>query len=332
MSVNNGQQANAATFNNAFASKTDDNTITGVQTLNNTSNTSSGAQIDNLQRTVNGNIQNGRIFIYIQNDSDASWNVSDLVLNDDLKISLPETGFENTVSAATITIADGEHVYVVIDRTSNATISTSISSTMPSVSNGQDVIRLVSRKGDSLIWFDNTYQEDASTIKIGQGGSGTGAYQEKVGTANGVNQNFPLAFVPVNDQSILVFSNTVNFLTTDWIYNSSSNQIEFVSAPAAGVDVYVYYLTSGATITPPSPSGVKQVEYRTLTVGEVAAKQLTLSATPAEATKVIVDIIGGTSQHYSIDYTVSSNDLIWNGLGMDGILSSGDVLRIFYFS
>jgi hypothetical protein len=53
MSVSNGQKANATTFNNAFASKTTDNEYAGVQSLNNTSDPDSGAQIYNAQRAIN---------------------------------------------------------------------------------------------------------------------------------------------------------------------------------------------------------------------------------------------------------------------------------------
>lgn len=52
MSVNDGQQANETTFNNAFGSKTDDNTYVGKQTLNN-SDTASGVQVTNVQREHN---------------------------------------------------------------------------------------------------------------------------------------------------------------------------------------------------------------------------------------------------------------------------------------
>lgn len=52
MSVTNGQPATQTTFNNAFGSKTSDNTLSGVQTLANTL-PASGDQIDNAQRYIN---------------------------------------------------------------------------------------------------------------------------------------------------------------------------------------------------------------------------------------------------------------------------------------
>lgn len=53
MTVSNGQLANQTTFNNAFASKSAANTLTGVQTLNETASGLSGSSIANLQRTIN---------------------------------------------------------------------------------------------------------------------------------------------------------------------------------------------------------------------------------------------------------------------------------------
>ncbi len=50
MSVSNGQPANAATFNDAFVSKQADSSVEGVITL---SSDTSGAEVANLQETVN---------------------------------------------------------------------------------------------------------------------------------------------------------------------------------------------------------------------------------------------------------------------------------------
>lgn len=52
MSVSNGQTANASTFNTAFASKSQDNTITGVQNFASTA-PASGSAVANVQRELN---------------------------------------------------------------------------------------------------------------------------------------------------------------------------------------------------------------------------------------------------------------------------------------
>ena len=77
--------------------------------------------------------------------------------------------------------------------------------------------------------------------------------------------------------------------------------------------------------------GSPTVEYRTLTGGEAAAEMLTLTGTPATASSTLLDPTSGTAQIYSVDYTVSGSTLSWVGLGLSGILATGDVLRIVYW-
>ncbi len=76
-------------------------------------------------------------------------------------------------------------------------------------------------------------------------------------------------------------------------------------------------------------SNVK-IEYRTLTSGEVLAKQIVLSNTPSLATEVALDLVSGSAQFYGTDFTVSGVILSWNGLSLDGLLAAGDQLRVFY--
>jgi hypothetical protein len=72
VSVLNGQKADAATFNSAFASKQDDNTMFGVQTL---ANPGSGATVDDVQQAIN-----------------------DVIASDALKIPLSQKGAANGVA------------------------------------------------------------------------------------------------------------------------------------------------------------------------------------------------------------------------------------------
>jgi hypothetical protein len=72
VSVINGQKADAATFNAAFASKQDDNTMFGVQTL---SEAGSGATVSNVQQAIN-----------------------DVIASDALKIPLSQKGQPNGVA------------------------------------------------------------------------------------------------------------------------------------------------------------------------------------------------------------------------------------------
>lgn len=99
----------------------------------------------------------------------------------------------------------------------------------------------------------------------------------------------------------------------------------------AGTGISVVSGSNIITITN-TGAGVEYVEYRIVTSGEAAAKSLTLTAGPATPANTFLDIVGGTSQIYSTDFTVSGTSLSWLGLGLDGLLSAGDILRIEYLS
>lgn len=84
---------------------------------------------------------------------------------------------------------------------------------------------------------------------------------------------------------------------------------------------------------PPGPAGAGanlEVEYIVLNGTEMTAKNVTLAVMPLDATKVLLDIPGGCSQRYGIDFTVSGNILSWSGLVLDGQLATSDVLRVSY--
>lgn len=82
--------------------------------------------------------------------------------------------------------------------------------------------------------------------------------------------------------------------------------------------------------TTTSGGGARTVEYRTLNNTEATNKQLTLGATPADATETTLDIVSGVPQQYAVDFSVSGTTLTWNGLGLDVTLEEGDTIRITY--
>lgn len=197
--------------------------------------------------------------------------------------------------------------------------------------------RIITTDGNDLTISENQSVEliyDLSTARwvvISTAGGGSGqAKQESIGTGTGVTTSFgPLTFVPTSEDSIIVYVDGIAEDTANWSY--SGGNIMFSIAPAAAQTIYVWYLTSGSSSPLPTPTGVFKVEFRTLSSGEATAKQLTLLNTPASASDVLVDVIGGTSQEYSVDYTISSNVLDWNGLGLDSVpLVAGDKLRVAY--
>jgi len=88
---------------------------------------------------------------------------------------------------------------------------------------------------------------------------------------------------------------------------------------------------SGKLEVSSSVAVAQEVEYRVITSVEATAKQLTLAFSPTVASQVMLDVIGGGPQYYSVDYIVSGTVLSWSGLGLDSILATGDVLRILYW-
>lgn len=72
------------------------------------------------------------------------------------------------------------------------------------------------------------------------------------------------------------------------------------------------------------------VEYVTLDATAIANGEIELTFTPSEPTLVTWDIISGSAQVYSEDFTVTGNILSWSGKPLDGLLSVGDSCRITY--
>jgi hypothetical protein len=66
----------------------------------------------------------------------------------------------------------------------------------------------------------------------------------------------------------------------------------------------------------------------TLNATDITNKFVTLTDIPTSPSDTILDIVGGITQDHSVDFTVTGNQLSWNGLGLDGILADGDKLII----
>lgn len=73
-----------------------------------------------------------------------------------------------------------------------------------------------------------------------------------------------------------------------------------------------------------------ETEIITITQENIDSKSVTLARAPLSPGFVTLEIIGGITQLYGIDYTVNSVTLSWDGLGLDGFLEVGDVLYINY--
>lgn len=125
----------------------------------------------------------------------------------------------------------------------------------------------------------------------------------------------------------------------------AAGTIRLVSGPAAGtpppgcIHVYskadkkLYYKDDTGTeyeLGTVQNDAVANVEYITFDATAIANKEITLTKTPADVTLVTWDIIYGSSQVYSVDFTVTGNTLSWLGKPLDGILAVGDSCRVTY--
>jgi hypothetical protein len=75
-------------------------------------------------------------------------------------------------------------------------------------------------------------------------------------------------------------------------------------------------------------NGINTVNYHTVTAGELAAKSFNLSAVPTGI--AISDMIGGGPLEAGVDYNLVGAAFSWNGLGLDGIIAEGDVVRVTF--
>lgn len=97
----------------------------------------------------------------------------------------------------------------------------------------------------------------------------------------------------------------------------------------ATLDTSTLYVWNGTTWISSSPNQYK-VEKFTLLNGDIINKYVTLAATPTTASLVRLVIINGLEQDYSTDFTVSGNQVSWNGLGLDGVLEINEKIIVIY--
>jgi hypothetical protein len=85
------------------------------------------------------------------------------------------------------------------------------------------------------------------------------------------------------------------------------------------------------TISGAGGSATNRVQVITLAAFDISNKYVTLTETPTAPSDVTLSIGTAPGQSYGVDYTVSGTILTWSGLGLDGVLSIGDILTINYF-
>jgi hypothetical protein len=92
--------------------------------------------------------------------------------------------------------------------------------------------------------------------------------------------------------------------------------------------------TVGDTITISSAGGGTgiTVQLFTLTPTDIANGYVTLSSAPTSQMSTILLVTTAPNQFYGSDFIINDGDhLSWAGLGLDGILASGDTLTVSFF-
>ena len=187
-------------------------------------------------------------------------------------------------------------------------------------------IELAEGTGVAITRTGNKFEFSSTSSAVG--------YQEvPAGPVNGVNTTFgPLSNTPYSQESVIVFVDGLPVDKSKWSLTGSSIDFDPGEQPLTGQEVYVFYISSGVPPTPPVVTGNLKTEFRTISALEAVNKKLILVSTPASPGDVLVDIIGGTSQEFNVDYTVVSNELRWNGYALDGVLAQFDKVRIHYIT
>lgn len=130
------------------------------------------------------------------------------------------------------------------------------------------------------------------------GGSFIGKKEIPTGSINGINTTFAISLTPIDD-TLLVIKDGLTLPNA--FYSYVHPNITITTPPPIGSKLEVFYLTVGDPAITPVTSDFNAY-YHTITAGEITAKQITLPHTPITAGETVVDVIGGVSQEYSIDF------------------------------
>jgi hypothetical protein len=280
MAISDGQRVRALESNAAWASKQNDNTLAGVQTL---ANPGSGPTVTNTQQKIN-----------------------------DIDVDLLQ-------AQSDITNLQGD-----------------VSTLQQDVSDLQAIETFVYLGA----WDAST---NTPTIADGDGGGGAGpggVYRVSVAGS----QDLGSGTIDFNVADRVVYNSAgvyEKWDVTDEVTSVNGQQGDVVLELDDIDNVNAPLPTAGQVLTWDDVANEWQakdtqqvfttkVEYRTITSGEATAKELTLVEEPKVAGEVVLDVIGGGPMFYGDDFSVSGQVLTWDTLALDGIISTGDRVRISY--
>lgn len=308
MSVQDGQAVNATVTNAAFISRlTNSNTVAKID-LENIDTTS----IIGLQRALNDIMTSiGASHQAATDATDRDYSVNNNIL-------------------------DGDSYKEAIDKLDVALNATQLKACLNTAVDDATFEALIGRAGQAGDLYYNTtedkirFYDDSIGAFSDLGGVVSMQREVPAGAINGLNTAFTLSILPLSDEHVSIYVD--GRMLNDTEVSISGSNITLTEAPALGQDIFAWYVNEGIVsgITP--VPGTRQVEYITLTLADETNEEVTLAATPADNTKVILDIIGGTAAHFGVDYTVSGTTLSWSALTLSGVLAENDVLRVIYDS
>jgi hypothetical protein len=279
MAISDGQRVRAQESNAAWASKSADNTMTGVQSLE---HPTSGGNIANAQQKIND----------IQADlSQAETNI---------------TALQSDVSVLQSDVADLQAIdtFVYMGEWDAATNT-------PALADGDGG----AGAGPGAVFRTSV----AGTQDLGSGNLVFSLADRVVYNSAGVWEKWD-----VTDEVT-----SVNGYQGDVILEL--DDIDNVDAPSPTDNQYLKFNNGTSKWEPVDLiTESTKVEYRTITAGEASNKELTLIESPKSASEVMLDIISGGPMFYGSDFSVLGLVLTWDGLGLDGLLASGDRVRIVY--
>jgi PKD repeat protein len=113
-----------------------------------------------------------------------------------------------------------------------------------------------------------------------------------------------------------VIHGTSQYFGLDFYDNSGSNRICWDALGLSSFQTPFQYFVN---------------DYFTITQHDVIARKLDLSLKPLSPENVAVSIVHGSAQQFGVDYTTSDSRISWLGLGLEGLISEGDIVRVQYY-
>lgn len=124
---------------------------------------------------------------------------------------------------------------------------------------------------------------------------------------------------------------------------SGGVQVDKDGSTIVPVATILNFVGAGVSVAPGGPGeaviqivgssggGLDTVFHQTLDAGMIAAKSFTLPVVPADANKVLVDLLDGSpALQKGVHFDIVGTTFTWNGFLLDGLLAVGNVFRLAY--